>query len=69
MNEAIKSDHEKGTVPDFTITYGSLWCLHKNIKHIKYQNEIPENTCTCEYCENIELLLKALVHNNCDQYK
>ena len=30
-----------------------------SLKHIKYQNEIPENTSTCDYCENIELMLKA----------
>ena len=30
-----------------------------SLKHIKYRNEIPENTCKCDYCENIELMLKA----------
>ena len=60
MNDAIVIDAENGKVSMFTVTYGSLWRLLKNVKHIKYQNEVPENTCTCEYCENMEFLLKAL---------
>ena len=59
MNEAIKSDHGKGDISEFVVIYGSLWRLLNSLKHIRYQNEIHENTCTCDYCENIELMLKA----------
>ena len=59
MNKATKNDNGKGDIFEFVVTYGSLWRLLNSLKHIKYQNEIPENTCTCDYCENVELMLKA----------
>ena len=55
----MNSDIESSLPADqqFTVSYGSLWRLIKPIKYLRYRNEIPENTCTCETCENLELLL------------
>ena len=58
MNSSIMTD-----LPDdqqFTISYGALWRLIKSVNYIKYRDDMPENTCTCEHCENLDLLLTAL---------
>ena len=58
MNEEIV-----GKLPpseQFVVSYGSLRRFVKTIKYIRFRQDMPENTCTCDICENLELLLSAI---------
>ncbi|KAJ8027956.1 hypothetical protein HOLleu_30060 [Holothuria leucospilota] len=58
MNEEIQKQFQ----PDeqFKVSYGSLVRFIKPIKYMRYRDDMPETTCTCEYCENLELILSAV---------
>ena len=45
---------------DFSISYGLLWKIIKREHHISFQQDIPNESCCCEYCENIIFLLKGI---------
>ena len=45
---------------DFSISYGLLWKIIKREHHISFQQDIPNESCCCEYCQNIIFLLKGI---------
>ncbi|KAJ8047025.1 hypothetical protein HOLleu_05901 [Holothuria leucospilota] len=58
MNEEIQKQFQ----PDeqFKVSYGSRVRFIKPISYMRYRDDMPETTCTCEYCENLELILSAV---------
>ena len=44
----------------FLVTYGTLWRLISPLKNILFQRDVPEDTCQCDYCENLQLILSSL---------
>ncbi len=48
----------------FEVSYGSLRRFIKTLKYIRYKDDMVETTCTCDLCENLELLLVAVNQPN-----
>lgn len=66
MSMLNMEDHPDAIAKSFKAKYGSeisFSTLHrfiKNERHIYYQKDIPEVSCLCQKCENLELLVEGV---------
>ena len=58
INTAITESFQANE--QFLVTYGTLWRLISPLKYILFQRDVPEDTCQCDYCENLQLILISL---------